>query len=220
MRSASLRPKARSPDAPMRNGHTPDACEANTVTPPRRQLEAVPPHLQGSYVFKVREERRTGCATAPSTKRSACWEALAETNEGDVRPLACRHRSDVLHLDLARDHLVPQSGDDRRDERQAILALVRDQHAQMLGLTVTHPAPQRRLNRCPESPNWRPDALGVRVLRWRFVRPSPSADDLFRLQHLAGVVRDLDGRAETQASGAAYVLLFPEPLERLVPVHG
>jgi hypothetical protein len=153
MRSASLRPKARSPDAPMRNGHTPDACEANTVTPPRRQLEAVPPHLQGSYVFKVREERRTGCATAPSTKRSACWEALAETNEGDVRPLARRHRSDVLHLDLARDHLVPQSGDDRRDERQAILALVRDQHAQMLGLTVTHPAPQRRLNRRPESPN-------------------------------------------------------------------
>jgi hypothetical protein len=37
---------------------------------------------------------------------------------------------------------------------------------------------------------------------------------------VGGVARDLDGRAETQASGAAYVLLFPEPLERFVPVHG
>ena len=64
--------------------------------------------------------------------------ALAEADEGDVRPLPRRHRSDVLHLDLARDHLVPERGDDRRDEGQAILALVRDQNAQMLGLAVAH----------------------------------------------------------------------------------
>jgi hypothetical protein len=63
----------------------------------------------------------------------------------------------------------------------------------------------------------RPRQAGASVER---VLPSPQADNLFRLQHLAGVVRDLDGRAETQASGAAYVLLFPEPLERFVPVHG
>jgi hypothetical protein len=42
----------------------------------------------------------------------------------------------------------------------------------------------------------------------------------FVIRHLAGVARDLDGRAETRASGAADVLLFPEPLERVVPLHG
>ncbi len=71
--------------------------------------------------------------------------ALAKANEGDVRPFPRRHCSDVLHLDLARDHLVPESGDDLRDDRQAIRALVRDQHAQMLGLTMTHPPPDRRV---------------------------------------------------------------------------
>jgi hypothetical protein len=51
------------------------------------------------------------------------------------------------------------------------------------------------------------------------VRPSPSADNLFRLRHLAGVARDLAVARNPQASGAAYVLLFREPLERFVPVH-
>jgi len=50
--------------------------------------------------------------------------------------------------------------------------------------------------------------------------PSPSADDLFRLRHLAGVARDLAVAQNPQAQGAAYVLLFSEPLERFVPVHG
>jgi len=64
--------------------------------------------------------------------------ALAEADEGDVRPFPRRHCSDVIHLDLARDHFVPERGDDRRDEGQAILALVRDQNAQVLGLAVAH----------------------------------------------------------------------------------
>jgi hypothetical protein len=73
--------------------------------------------------------------------------ALAEADEGDVRPFPRRHCCDVLNLDLARDHLVPESGDDRRDERQPILALVRDEHAEMLGLTMTHAAPTASLRR-------------------------------------------------------------------------
>jgi hypothetical protein len=60
--------------------------------------------------------------------------ALAEADQRDVRPFTRRHCPDVLNLDLARNHLVPESGDDRRDERQAIRALVRDQNAQVLGL--------------------------------------------------------------------------------------
>jgi hypothetical protein len=49
-----------------------------------------------------------------------------------------RWSSDVLYLYLARDHFVPERGDDRRDEGQAILALVRDQNAQVLGFAVAH----------------------------------------------------------------------------------
>ena len=66
--------------------------------------------------------------------------ALAEADERDVGPLACGHGADVLHLDLARDHLVSQGDHDRGDEREAILALVGDQNAQMVGLAVVHPA--------------------------------------------------------------------------------
>ena len=64
--------------------------------------------------------------------------AFAEADERHVGPLPGGHRTDVFDVDLARDHLVPQRGDDRRDESQAILALVRDQHAQMLGVPVAH----------------------------------------------------------------------------------
>jgi hypothetical protein len=73
---------------------------------------------------------------APRTRKSF---------DGDLNALAPRHCSDVLDLDFARDHLMPETGDDRRDERQAIRALVRDQHAQMLGLTMTHSAPHPRV---------------------------------------------------------------------------
>ena len=64
--------------------------------------------------------------------------ALAEPDERDVGSLPGGHGPDVLDLDLARDHLVSERGDDRRDQRQAILPLVGDQHAQMLGLAIAH----------------------------------------------------------------------------------
>jgi hypothetical protein len=51
------------------------------------------------------------------------------------------------------------------------------------------------------------------------VRPSPQADNLFRLRHLAGVARDLAVARNPQAKGAAYVPLFAEPLDRFVPLH-
>ena len=62
--------------------------------------------------------------------------ALAQPDERHVRSLPGCHGTDVFDVDLACDHLVPERGDDRRDEGQAILALVRDQHTQMLGLEV------------------------------------------------------------------------------------
>jgi hypothetical protein len=64
--------------------------------------------------------------------------AFAETDEGYVGPFPRRHGSDVLHCDLVRDHFVTERGDNRRDEGQAILALVRDQNTEMFGLAVAY----------------------------------------------------------------------------------
>ena len=68
--------------------------------------------------------------------------ALAQSDERDVGSFSRRDRSDVLDLDLARDHLMAKGGDDRRNQRQAILPFVRDQNAQMFGLAIAHVTPQ------------------------------------------------------------------------------
>jgi hypothetical protein len=85
--------------------------------------------------------------------------ALAQADERDVRSLPRRHRPDVFDVDLARDHLVPKSGDDRCDESQPILALVGDQHAQMLCVARAHGGLSASVarNRGP---------LDVRAQRW------------------------------------------------------
>src|SRR5687767_11624186 len=64
--------------------------------------------------------------------------AVAEPDECNVGSFPRRHGTDVLHLDLARDDLMTESRNDRSHERQAILALVRDQDTQMLRFAVTH----------------------------------------------------------------------------------
>jgi len=72
------------------------------------------------------------------------FRALSESDERDVGAFSGGHRSDVFDVDLARDHLVAQGYDDRRDEGEAVLALVGDQDAQMLGLAVSSSAAQAR----------------------------------------------------------------------------
>ena len=66
--------------------------------------------------------------------------AFAEPDKRDVESFPGRDHPDVFDIDLPGDHLVTESGDDRRHERQAILPLVRDQHSQMIGLSVAHQA--------------------------------------------------------------------------------
>jgi hypothetical protein len=56
---------------------------------------------------------------------------------------------------------VPESGDDGRDESQAILALVRDQNSQMIGLAVTHLTPSVESSAQPARSTLVPN--GVRV---------------------------------------------------------
>ena len=64
--------------------------------------------------------------------------ALPEPDERDIGPLPRGDRADVGDIDLARDHLVAEGDDDRRDQGQTILTLVGDQHAQVIGFVVTH----------------------------------------------------------------------------------
>jgi hypothetical protein len=64
--------------------------------------------------------------------------APAKPDEGDVGSLTRSHRTNLVDFDLACDHFVPKSSDDRHDERKAILTLVRDQNAEMLGFAIAH----------------------------------------------------------------------------------
>ena len=63
---------------------------------------------------------------------------FAEPDKRDVGSLPGGHRTDVLDIDLARDHLVSQRRPRSERPEPAILALVRDQDTQMLGLAITH----------------------------------------------------------------------------------
>ncbi len=64
--------------------------------------------------------------------------AFAESDERDIRSLSRGDSTDVFDLDLARDHFVAERDDDRCDEREAILALVRNQNAEVVGLEIAH----------------------------------------------------------------------------------
>ena len=64
--------------------------------------------------------------------------ACPEPDQRHIGSLAGGHGSDVCDLNLTRDHLMPKGRDDRCDERESILALVSNQHAQMLDLAVAH----------------------------------------------------------------------------------
>jgi hypothetical protein len=96
--------------------------------------------------------------------------ALAETDRRDIGSLPGGYGSDVLDVDLAGDHLVPEVRDYRRDERQPILALVGDQHPEMLGRAVAHRRsrqPRVQLGAAPAEGRRRPLAFGCMV-RMRF----------------------------------------------------
>ena len=89
--------------------------------------------------------------TILSIRSSACSRALAESDQCDVGSLAGGDLTDVRDVDLARDHLVSERDHDRSDERQAVLALVGDQDAQMIGVEMTHQLASVRLSLEPHS---------------------------------------------------------------------
>ena len=64
--------------------------------------------------------------------------AQAEPDERDVRMLSRGHLSDFPDVDLARDDLVPESGDDLREQVEPVSSLVRDQDTQRRGHFAVH----------------------------------------------------------------------------------
>jgi hypothetical protein len=81
-----------------------------------------------------------------------------------------------LDVDLAGDHLVPEVRDDRRDEREPILALGGGQHPEMLDTRYL-----RLSNRPPTAACV---SLGV---PWVSALPQTSVSGTFRLRHSVGV---------------------------------
>jgi hypothetical protein len=78
----------------------------------------------------------TGQAASRTIRSIRPRGVRAEPDQRDVRSLPRGHGADVLDLDLARDHFVPERGDDRGDESEPILPLVGDQHAEVLSVAV------------------------------------------------------------------------------------
>ena len=58
------------------------------------------------------------------------FRALAETDERHIGLFTRGYRSNLGNVDLGRHHVVPEVGDEVYDLRQAILALVGDEHTQ------------------------------------------------------------------------------------------
>jgi hypothetical protein len=64
--------------------------------------------------------------------------AFAESDERDVGALAGGHGTDVLNVDLARDHFVAERDHDRSDDSEPVTALVGYQNAEMIGVSLAH----------------------------------------------------------------------------------
>ena len=85
------------------------------------------------------DDHRAGRFTNDLVDQGECvLGALSEADERNIGALSGGRRADVLHIDLARDHLMPERDDDRSDERQPILALIRDKDTQVLCFARTH----------------------------------------------------------------------------------
>ena len=62
----------------------------------------------------------------------------AEPDERDVGMLSRGHGADLLDVDLARDHLVAEPGDDLGEQLEPVASLVRDQDAEVLDSVLGH----------------------------------------------------------------------------------
>jgi hypothetical protein len=112
-------------------------------------MYAKTPRLDASLTRRLLDEVRVGrvkqgdhraarLADDPLDQSEGVIGACAEPDERNVGSLPGGDRADIFDVDFACGHLMAERGDDRGDEREPILALVGDQHAEMLGLAIAH----------------------------------------------------------------------------------
>ena len=145
--------RARRPNAPWRSWYSAKRrstmsialCQSSTsaslmwAKTPRLDASLMNPgRARGAGRSPGRRLPARSCRSAPS----ACSE-LSPSPTSATSGAPWRSQADVRDVDLARDHLVAEPHDDRSDERQAVLALVGDQDAQMFGLAGAHDGPGR-----------------------------------------------------------------------------
>jgi hypothetical protein len=146
--------------------------------------------------------------------------ALAEANKGDVRPFPRRHCSDVLNLDLARDHLVPESGDDRgrrapsdpRARSRSARADARSRDSSVARPLLSSVAPAVGL------PNWRPTLAACGCYGSGGPALTPGGQSL-PAPTLGRHGASPGWSARNRKRQEPPVLLFAEPLDRSVPLH-
>jgi hypothetical protein len=80
------------------------------------------------------DHRASGLADDLLDQRQGMLGTCPQPDKRDVGSFPARHGPDVLDLDLSCDHLVAERHDDRDNELEPVLALVGDEHTQVLGL--------------------------------------------------------------------------------------
>lgn len=62
----------------------------------------------------------------------------AEPDQSDIGPFPGSNRADLLDVDLARDHLVPETGHDLGEELEPLSLFVGDQDAEVRAFVPGH----------------------------------------------------------------------------------
>jgi hypothetical protein len=83
------------------------------------------------------DDRTGGFANDPVDEIECVGPVGAKPDKRDVGAFSRGDHADVFDLDLAGDDLVAQLHDDLRDEGETILALVGDEHSQMVVVAQT-----------------------------------------------------------------------------------
>ena len=83
------------------------------------------------------DHRAGGLADDLRDQLEGVLRAQPETHERHVRLFPRGHRTDLFHVDLASDHIVPKARHDLRQQFEPLALLVRDQDAEMT--LLVHP---------------------------------------------------------------------------------
>ena len=122
-----------------------------------------------------RDHRAGGLADDLRDQLERVLGVQAEPNQCDVGALSGGHRPDLLHVDLAGDHLVPEPGHDLGKQLEPLPPLIRDQDTQVLDLCPRHPQPNLARTGCRRESARAPlRPLGGLVFPGRFAGPFDS----------------------------------------------